>query len=221
MFAIVKTGGKQYRVAENDVIVVERLGGEAGDSVAFEEVLLVGDDKKTEAGTPLVSGATVAGEILEQARGDKVLIFKKKRRKTYRRTRGHRQDLSVVRITEILTGGKKPSGKKAAAPKKAAPEKSADKPAEEKAAASEAKAESKAAPKDEAKTETKSAPKKSETKTAEAKSGEKKTAAKKPAAKKTETKSASAKSGGAKKAPAKKTASKTTASKKADDGKKE
>lgn len=205
MFAIVKTGGKQYRVAENDVITVERLQGEAGDTVAFEEVLLVGDDKKTETGAPLVSGATVAGEILEQARGDKVLIFKKKRRKTYRRTRGHRQDLSVVRITEILTGGKKPSGKKAAAPK-AAPKTSEEKPAE-------AKAESKAAPKDEAKTETK---------TAESKGSEKKTAAKKPAAKKTEgkkaeTKSASAKSGSAKKAPAKKTAAK----KKADDGKKE
>ena len=66
MFAIVKTGGKQYRVAENDVITVERLQGEAGDTVAFEEVLLVGDDKKTETGAPLVSGATVAGEILEQ-----------------------------------------------------------------------------------------------------------------------------------------------------------
>lgn len=200
MFAIVKTGGKQYRVAENDVITVERLQGEAGDTVAFEEVLLVGDDKKTETGTPLVSGASVAGEILEQARGDKVLIFKKKRRKTYRRTRGHRQDLSVVRITEILTGGKKPSGKKAAAPKK-----TEDKSAEDKAAASEAKTESKAAPKD-------------ETKAAESKGSETKTAAKKPAAKKTETKSASAKGGEAKKAPAKKTAAKKKAD---DDGKKE
>ena len=197
MFAILKTGGKQYRVAENDVIVVERLQGEAGDSVAFEDVLMVGDDKKVETGTPLVSGATVAGEILEQARGDKILIFKKKRRKNYRRTRGHRQDLSVVRITEILTGGKKPSGKKAAAPKKAAPEKT-----EEKAA------ESKATEKAEAKTETKKAE-----------------PAKKPAAKKTETKAApekkaAAKSGGAKKAPAKKTETKAAA-KKAGDGEKE
>ena len=197
MFAILKTGGKQYRVAENDVIVIERLAGEAGDSVAFEDVLMVGDDKKVETGTPLVSGATVAGEILEQARGDKILIFKKKRRKNYRRTRGHRQDLSVVRITEILTGGKKPSGKKAAAPKKAAPEKT-----EEKAA------ESKAADKAEAKTETKKAE-----------------PAKKPAAKKTETKAApekkaAAKSGGAKKAPAKKTETKAAA-KKAGDGEKE
>lgn len=193
MFAILKTGGKQYRVAENDVIVIERLSGEAGDSVAFEDVLMVGDDKKVETGTPLVSGATVAGEILEQARGDKILIFKKKRRKNYRRTRGHRQDLSVVRITEILTGGKKPSGKKAAAPKKAAEEKSAP----ESAAA-------KAAEKAETKTETKKAP------------------AKKPAAKKTETKAApekkaAAKSGGAKKAAAKK----TPAKKKAGDGEKE
>ena len=172
MFAILKTGGKQYRVAESDVIVIERLAGEAGDSVAFEDVLMVGDDKKVETGTPLVSGATVAGEILEQARGDKILIFKKKRRKNYRRTRGHRQDLSVVRITEILTGGKKPSGKKAAAPKKAAPEKT-----EEKAA------ESKATEKAEAKTETK--------KKEAAKSG----GAKKAPAKKTETKAAAKKAG--------------------------
>ena len=210
MFAILKTGGKQYRVAENDVIVVERLQGEAGDSVAFEDVLMVGDDKKVETGAPLVSGATVAGEILEQARGDKILIFKKKRRKNYRRTRGHRQDLSVVRITEILTGGKKPSGKKAAA--KPAPKKAEEKPAE-------AKTETSAPPKE----ETKAAPKKTETKKAEG--GEKKTAAKKPAAKstakKTGTKAASSKSGGAKKAPAKTSGSKTTASKKADDGKKE
>lgn len=209
MFAIVKTGGKQYRVAENDVIVVERLAGEAGDSVAFEEVLLVGDDKKTETGTPLVSGATVAGEILEQARGDKILVFKKKRRKNYRRTRGHRQDLSVIRITEILTGGKKPSAKKAAAPKKATPEKGNEKPAEE-------KTESKAAPKEETKTESKAAPKK-----AESKGGEKQAATKKSTAKKTESKSASAKSGGAKKAPAKKTAAKKKAAEPKDSGKKE
>lgn len=194
MFAILKTGGKQYRVAENDVIVVERLTGEAGDSVAFEDVLMVGDDKKVETGTPLVSGATVAGEILEQARGDKILIFKKKRRKNYRRTRGHRQDLSVVRITEILTGGKKPSGKKAAAPKKADAKPAADK-AESK---TEAKSAEKAADKAEAKTETKKAP------------------AKKPAAAKTESKAAPEK-----KAAAKKTDTKTAAKKKADDGEKE
>lgn len=209
MFAIMKTGGKQYKVAENDVIVVERLGGEAGDTVAFEDVLMVGDDKKLETGTPLVSGATVAGEILEQARSGKILIFKKKRRKNHRRLRGHRQDLSVVRITEILTGGKKPSGKKAA--KKEAPKPEAPKPeakqAEDKAA--ESKAAAKDETKTEAKAETKAAPKTAAKKT------ESKAAPKKPAAKK-----APAKSGGAKKAAPKKTAAKKTAPSKGD-GKKE
>jgi large subunit ribosomal protein L21 len=119
MFAVIKTGGKQYTVAANDVITIERLEGEAGDVVAFSEVLMIGGEKAV-IGTPLVAGATVAGELVEQARGPKVISFKKRRRQNSKRKKGHRQDLTIVRITEILTDGKKPSGAKAAKPAKAA-----------------------------------------------------------------------------------------------------
>jgi len=120
MFAVIKTGGKQYKVAKDDVIVVEKLNGEAGEVVAFESVLMVGEGTDTKAGAPFVEGVCVAGEVIEQTRGDKILVFKKKRRQNYRRTNGHRQDLTVVKITDILTDGKKPEAKakKAAAPKK-------------------------------------------------------------------------------------------------------
>ena len=117
MFAVIKTGGKQYRVASGDVIKIEKLDGEDGSSLNFDDVLLVGDDSNVTAGTPIVEGAKVSGEILEQARGDKVVIFKKKRRHNYRRKAGHRQNLTVVRITDIVADGKK----KAAAKKAAAP----------------------------------------------------------------------------------------------------
>ena len=127
MFAVIKTGGKQYRVASGDVIKVEKLDGEAGAALNFDEVLLVGDDKSSTAGTPIVEGAKVSGEILEQTRGDKVVIFKKKRRHNYRRKAGHRQDLTVVRITDIAMGGKK----KAAAKKAEAPAEEADSGASE------------------------------------------------------------------------------------------
>ncbi len=120
MFAVIKTGGKQYKVAKDDVIVVEKLNGEAGEVVAFESVLMVGEGAETKAGAPFVEGVCVAGEVVEQTRGDKILVFKKKRRQNYRRTNGHRQDLTVVRITDILTDGKKPEARKSAAPKKAA-----------------------------------------------------------------------------------------------------
>jgi large subunit ribosomal protein L21 len=115
MFAVIKTGGKQYTVAANDVITIERLEGEAGDVVAFSEVLMIGGEKAV-IGSPLVAGATVAGELVEQARGPKVISFKKRRRQNSKRKKGHRQHLSLVRITEILTDGKKPSGIKAAKP---------------------------------------------------------------------------------------------------------
>jgi len=120
MFAVIKTGGKQYKVAKDDVIVVEKLNGEAGEVVAFDSVLMVGEGADTKAGAPFIEGVCVAGEVIEQTRGDKILVFKKKRRQNYRRTNGHRQDLTVVRITDILTDGKKPEAKakKAAAPKK-------------------------------------------------------------------------------------------------------
>jgi large subunit ribosomal protein L21 len=104
MFAIIKTGGKQYRVAAQDVITVEKLAGNPGDAVAFADVLLVGGDSVM-VGSPTVAGATVAGEVVEHRRGTKVIVFKKRRRKNSRRKRGHRQEFSVIRITEIRTGG--------------------------------------------------------------------------------------------------------------------
>ncbi|MGI9510813.1 MAG: 50S ribosomal protein L21 [Geminicoccaceae bacterium] len=101
MYAVIKTGGKQYRVAAGDVIKVEKLDGEVGASVDFDQVLMVGGDDGAKVGTPLIDGAKVSAEVLEQGKGDKVLIFKKKRRKNYRRTRGHRQHQTVLRISNI------------------------------------------------------------------------------------------------------------------------
>ena len=108
MYAVIKTGGKQYRVAANDVIEIEKVSGKVGDWVQFAEVLMVGGEK-AEIGLPLVKGASVAAEIEDQGRADKVTIFKKRRRHNYRRKKGHRQHLTTVRITEILTGGNAPS----------------------------------------------------------------------------------------------------------------
>lgn len=139
MFAVVKTGGKQYRVAANDVIAVEKLNAEPGAVVELTDVLMVGNETAQTAGTPIVAGATVAAEVVKQTRGKKIVVFKKKRRKDYRRTLGHKQHLTVLRITEILTDGKKPE-KRAAAKTEAKP--SAAK--EPKAGKSEAKTESKA-----------------------------------------------------------------------------
>ena len=114
MFAVIKTGGKQYRVAAEDVIRVDRVNGQPGEIVEFGEVLVVGGDTP-QLGMPTVAGATVAGEVLQHSRGDKVIAFKKRRRKNSRRKRGYRHEFSVIRITEILTGGAKPS--KTAAPR--------------------------------------------------------------------------------------------------------
>jgi large subunit ribosomal protein L21 len=120
MFAVIKTGGKQYRVAENDVIVVEKLSGDAGDTLVFGEVLMIANDAGVELGAPVISGAQVVGEVVEQRRGAKVIIIKKKQRNTYRRKKGHRQSETVVKITEILAkGGKSPA--KAAASAKSEP----------------------------------------------------------------------------------------------------
>lgn len=104
MFAVLKTGGKQYRVAKDDVIRVERLAGETGARVVFDQVLMLGEGDQATAGKPFVEGASVAGTLVEQVLADKVIIFKKRRRHNYRRKRGHRQQLSVVRIDEILAG---------------------------------------------------------------------------------------------------------------------
>ena len=117
MYAVIKTGGKQYRVAAEDKIQIEKLAGEAGDIVEFTDVLMVANDGSVDVGAPFVAGATVAAEILGQVRGPKVIIFKKHRRKHFRRKNGHRQDLTSVKITEILTGGAKPEKKAAAKPK--------------------------------------------------------------------------------------------------------
>jgi large subunit ribosomal protein L21 len=107
MYAVIKTGGKQYRVAKDDVIVVERLAGAAGDKIELDQVLMLDDGKGPTLGTPLVDGARVAATVMDQSRGEKIIVFKKKRRKNYRRTMGHRQDLTVLRITDILAKGGK------------------------------------------------------------------------------------------------------------------
>jgi large subunit ribosomal protein L21 len=108
MFAVIKTGGKQYRVAPDDVITIDKLGGSPGELVEFGEVLVLGGDN-VQLGAPTVAGVTVAGEVVEQARGPKIIAFKKRRRKNSRRKRGHRQEFTVVRITEILTDGQRPT----------------------------------------------------------------------------------------------------------------
>ena len=111
MYAVIKTGGKQYRVATNDKITIEKLEGEAGDQVEFTDVLLLANGGTVEIGAPHVSGVTVVGEIAAQEKSPTVYIFKKRRRKHYRRRNGHRQLLTSVTITEILTGGAKPAAK--------------------------------------------------------------------------------------------------------------
>jgi large subunit ribosomal protein L21 len=168
MFAVIRTGGKQYRVAPNDIIEIEKIAGKPGDIIELSEVILLGGDSGPKTGSPTIQGALVAAEVIEQKRGDKIIVFKKKRRKNYRRKNGHRQSLTALRITEILTDGKRPS--------KAAPKPEAK------------KAEKKAEPKPEAKakSEAKPAAKKAQAKPAAKKPAAKaaaKTPAKKPAAK--------------------------------------
>ncbi len=143
MFAVIKTGGKQYRVAADDTLKVEKVAGEAGDQVVFDNVLMVGGDKPL-VGAPIVEGASVAAEIVEQGRGRKIIIFKKRRRKNSRRKNGHRQDYTLVKITDILTDGKKAAAKKKAAPKAEA---KTDEPEAVKTEAPEAKTPKPEAPK--------------------------------------------------------------------------
>jgi len=177
MYAVIKTGGKQYKVAENQIVVVEKLAAAAGDSVAFDQVLLVGENGKMTLGAPTVAGASVTAEVVEQTRGDKIIVFKKKRRKNHRRRNGHRQHETVVRITEILTDGKTPT--KTAKPK--AEPKPEAKPADEAAPEPEAKPTAKkAAPKAKtAKMAAKPAAKKAAPKAKTAKKAAPKAAAKK------------------------------------------
>ena len=162
MYALVKTGGKQYRVAKDDTILVERIAAEEGDQVVLDNVIMLGDGDKVTVGTPTVQGAGVSATVMRQTRGPKIIIFRRKRRKNHRRTQGHRQDLTLLKINDIAEDAKKlaapktapkkaaaPKAKAApkadAAPKKAAPKKAAPKKAVAKKA-TEASAK-KAAPK--------------------------------------------------------------------------
>src|SRR4029453_15885003 len=141
MFAVIRTGGKQYRVAPNDIIKVEKIAGKPGDIVELAEVILLGGDGGPKTGSPTIAGALVAAEVIEQTRADKIVVCKKKRRKNYRRKKGHRQLLTALRITEILTDGKKPSKGAPKPEKKAAPKpeaKKAEKKPEAKQAAKKA-----------------------------------------------------------------------------------
>ena len=194
MFAVIKTGGKQYKVAKDDIILVERLPGDAGAAVSIDDVLMVSNGKEQTIGAPLVSGASVAATILDQPRGDKIIVFKKHRRKNYRRRAGHRQDLTVLRITGILANGKKAAkaAAKAETPPPAKGEPAKSEPAKSKAAAKPAadKAPAKKAP-----------VKKASTKklAAKAKAGSAgKTAAKKTAAPKTAASKSASKAAGKK-----------------------
>lgn len=127
MYAVVKTGGKQYRVAKDDVITIEKLTAEAGDIVTLDTVLMVGDGENVTIGAPFVEGAAVAGEIVEQTRDKKIVIFKKRRRQNYRRKKGHRQHITLFKVTDILTDGAKASSAKKETPKaKAADETKTD-----------------------------------------------------------------------------------------------
>ena len=101
MYAVIKTGGKQYRVSKDDVLTVESLSGDAGATIEFAEVLMAGEGASVKVGSPTVKGAKVTAEIVEQTRGPKLIAFKKRRRKNSRRKKGHRQDLTKVRITSI------------------------------------------------------------------------------------------------------------------------
>ena len=143
MFAVIRTGGKQYRVAPNDIIEIEKIAGKPGDIIELSDVILLGGDGGPKTGSPTIAGALVAAEVIEQRRADKITVFKKKRRANYRRKKGHRQELTALRITEILTDGKKPSKQVAKPEPKKADQKPAKKveakPAEKKAAAKPAR----------------------------------------------------------------------------------
>ena len=179
MYALVKTGGKQYRVAKDDKILVERISADEGAEIILDDIIMLGDGDKVTVGTPRVDGAAVSAKVVRQTRGPKIIIFRRKRRKNHRRTQGHRQELTLLQITGIAENGAslKP---KAAPAKKAAP-----------------KAEAKAAPKKAA--PTKAAQTKKAAPKAQAKAAPKKAAAKKTAAKKTAAKKATAKKSAAKK----------------------
>ena len=169
MYALVRTGGKQYRVSKDDTILVERIPADEGAEVILDDIVMLGDGDKVTIGTPRVEGAAVSATVMRQTRGPKIIIFRRKRRKNHRRTQGHRQDLTLLKINAIAEDGKSLTPK--AAPKKTAAKAEGGKAAPKKAAAKKAatKAAAKAAPK---------------------KAPAKKAAAKKAAAKKTAAKKA-------------------------------
>ena len=173
MYALVRTGGKQYRVAKDDTILVERIAADEGAEVILDDVVMLGDGDKVTIGTPRVEGAAVSATVVSQTRGPKIIIFRRKRRKNHRRTQGHRQDLTLLKINAIAEDGKSLKPKAAPAKKAAAKEGAAPKAAAKKAAAKKAapKAEAKAAPK-------KAAAKKTAAKKATAKKAAAKKAAK-------------------------------------------
>lgn len=174
MYALVKTGGKQYRVAKDDTILVERIAAEEGEQVVLDNIIMLGDGDKVTIGTPTVEGAGVSATVMRQTRGPKIIIFRRKRRKNHRRTQGHRQDLTLLKITDIAEDAKKLTAPKKAAAPKAAPKKAAAPKAE-------------AAPKKAAAPKAEAAPKKAAPKKAAAKkttASAKKAAPKKAAAKK-------------------------------------
>jgi len=136
MYAVMKTGGKQYRVEPNDKLRVDKLAGEPGATVDIKEVLMVGEGDKTQVGAPMLDGASVKLEVLEQTRNDKIVVFKKKRRQNYRRKAGHKQEMTVVRVAEIADAdGNKATAEPAKKPAKATSKKAdadADAPAADK-----------------------------------------------------------------------------------------
>ena len=168
MYALVKTGGKQYRVAKDDTILVERIAAEEGDQVVLDNIIMLGDGDKVTVGTPNVEGAGVSATVMRQTRGPKIIIFRRKRRKNHRRTQGHRQDLTLLKINDIAEDAKKLAAPKAAAKKATAP-KTAAAPKAEAAPKADA-APKKAAPKKAAaKKASDAAPKKAAPKKAAAK----------------------------------------------------
>lgn len=169
MYALVKTGGKQYRVAKDDTILVERIAAEEGDQVVLDNIIMLGDGDKVTVGTPNVEGAGVSATVMRQTRGPKIIIFRRKRRKNHRRTQGHRQDLTLLKINDIAEDAKKLAAPKKAAAKKAAAPKTAAAPKAEAAPKADA-APKKAAPKKAAaKKASDAAPKKAAPKKAAAK----------------------------------------------------
>ena len=151
MYAVVKTGGKQYRVAKDDTILVEKLEANEGAQVTLDQVMMLGDGDTVTVGRPTVANATVEAQVISQTRGPKILIFRRKRRKNHRRLQGHRQDLTLLKITDISSSGKpaaKAASKKAPATKKApAAKKAVEKKTAPKAAATKKPAAKKAAAK--------------------------------------------------------------------------